>query len=393
VSGRRILVAVTVAVACIGGGVACSHGRSGPSASLNVVGTAQVGGRANHWRDVSSTAVVHAGDGVRLRTGTATLVLGGGASLELRPGTDVALKGSEVGSARLRPDLRSGLALAVAGSGPALVVTIDGVMVRTRAGAARLSGRPGVVADYSGVVTVKTAQAEVAIPPLFQSALGAGGAPTANVPLVYSASDPWDQRFLGGAIETGSRLTSRSDGFSAQIKSNQIRGAPFLRRILPALAGQDFDDASVDPKRPPGDSLVGAAIVLEGTHGSFRSRWQAVFAFRDLGAPWTLVVADQAVADGHVVSVVDEAIGRTVALLSAALPPPGAPGGPRPSSPGPGSSGSSQTPGPGGSPPAPGPTGSLPGEPPPVQTGVPLIDNTGNSLVDTLNGLLNGLGH
>jgi len=392
VTGRRIWVAVTVAIACVGGGAACSQGRSGPSARLSVVGTAQVGGGRGHWRDVSSATVVHAGDGIRLKTGTATLGLGGGVSLELRPGTEVALKGPDGGSGRLRPDLRAGLALAVAGNGPPLVVTIDGVVVRTQAGAARLSARPGVVADYSAGVTLKTPQAEVMIPPLFQSSLGTGSAPTAKVPLVYSASDPWDQRFLGGAIETGSRLTSRSEGFSAQIKSNEARGAAFLRRVLPALAGQDFDDTSVDPKRPPGDSLVGAAIVLEGTRGTFRSRWQEVFAFRDLGAPWTLVVADQAVADRPVVSVVDEAIGRAVALLNPPLSPL-APGGARPPAPGTGPGGSSHSPGPGASLPAPGPNGTLPGEPPPVQTGIPLIDNTGNGLVDTLNGLLNGLGH
>ena len=71
-----------------------------------------------------------------------------------------------------------------------------------------------------------------------------------------------------------------------------------------------FSDASLDPQRSPWETLVGVAIAVEGKQTSFPERYAAVFTFRDEGASWGLVAADQRVTRSPLLRELDLAIGR-----------------------------------------------------------------------------------
>jgi hypothetical protein len=104
--------------------------------------------------------------------------------------------------------------------------------------------------------------------------------------------------------------------------------------LLPQLATEPaFDDAMVDPDRSPGETLVGAVIVVLSQHGSFVDRWSSVFGFRDDGADWGLVAADQGVDRGPLLAELDGAITRATAPLAGGSPPLGPDAGPAPTLP------------------------------------------------------------
>jgi len=161
-----------------------------------------------------------------------------------------------------------------------------------------------------------------------------------------------------------------------------------------------FTAPLVNPARPPGETLVGAAITLEGARGTFTERWGAVFGFRDEGAPWGLVALDQGVSRVPLLATIDGSISRGPTQFASG-PPTGAP--------------SSLAPPRGGSAttvarattttttparPRPGtattttitPRTTLTTVVGPINTGAPVIDGTISSLVDTLTGLLRSLG-
>ncbi len=146
---------------------------------------------------------------------------------------------------------------------------------------------------------------------------------------------------------------------------------------------------------------MGAAIVLEGTRGTFAERWAGVFGFRDEGAQWGLVALDQGVTRVPLLARVDAAVARGPRPFET-IPLPG---------PSPGNGVALPSgPNPGANPPAPvvtappsavTPTVPVPSTvapvppvdgPGPLNTGIPILDETINALVETLSGLLRGLG-
>ena len=302
--------------------------------------------------------------------------------------------------------LLAGDVLAITGSSDLTVSVGDiGVVVR---GAAQVSrGHSVVVSTYTGSADVTVAGQTLTVPALRQAIVPASGpVPPAPTPVVYDAGDTWDLRYLGDAIALGNELDARSQGFSAQVGPTDGRTADFFRRLLDPLAQQpSFTDGSLAGDRPPGETLVGAAIAVEGTMGTFEERWTEVFAFRDQGASWGLVALDQGVTRSPLVALVDGGIGRGPSLI--APPSVGAGSGsgialPRPPSGGSGSSSGNGN-GSGGdgqsAPPTDSPTTTAPpggGSPlprkGPLNTGIGPIDDLVNALVDTLSGLLRGLG-
>jgi hypothetical protein len=252
------------------------------------------------------------------------------------------------------------------------------------------------VASYNARVTVASAGRSLDVPALRQVAVPAAGLlPGKPSPLIFRAGDAWDQRFLGDAIDLGNQLVARSRGFTAQLGPGEGHTTAFYRQILPALANEpSFDVASLGPDRSPGEALVGLAIAVTGTRGSFDDRVAAVFAFHDDGAAWGLVALDQGVSRAPLLAGVDEAIGRGPLSVAEGRPQPAASAPARTgrapaTTPAPSSSGggSVSSPGPSLVPPSPSP--STAGGP--LNTGTPL-DNTVNSLVNVLSGLLGGLG-
>ncbi len=383
-----VLATAILAAACSGGGGGPLSARLGPSGGVEVA----TGGGAYH--SVNGSRTLHAGDRVKVGSGKAAIRLHGDRQLELRNGSEVEFAAA-AGGTSLKSSLVSGdLLVTAAGDGDPLDVTVADSEVSVTGGAARLSrGSAATVASYTAGVTVASAGRALQVPARRQVAVPAAGLlPGKPSPLIFKPGDSWDQRFLGDAIDLGNQLVARSRGFTAQLGPGEGRSAGFYRQILPALANEpSFDVASLGPDRSPGEALVGLAITVQGNRGSFADRLASVFAFHDDGAAWGLVALDQGVSRAPLLSGVDEAIGRGPLSLAEA-PPVAAPavGGPTPTpaaAPAPSGGDTIVTPTPSVAPPSP----TAPGAGP-LNTGAPLVDNTVNSLVDVLTGLLGGLG-
>jgi hypothetical protein len=396
---RRVGVAMVLGCALTIAG--CSRSSSSATARLGVAGVAEVSRQGESPRAVSGTRTLKAGDRVRVRDGTATVRLASARQVELRQGSQVELKAD--GNDGLRPVLVGGDLLAL-GPDAAVTVEVPGVEVVVN-GAARVSRSLNLlIATYERVATVRAGGASITVPALRQAAVPASGVlPIRPTPLEYSPTDSWDERYLADAFDLGNQLATRSRGFTAQLGPTEGRTVGFFRDLLPDLAKEPtFDTPLLNPNRPPGDTLVGAAITLEGKRDSFAARWNAIFAFHEDGAPWGLVALDQGVDRGPLLAAVDGAIRRqptqfaevpkggiasspdvarppATATTPTAPPTTAAPvAGSRPVQP------TTSTIAPAPNPPS--------GGDGPLRTGSPVIDNTVNSLVDTLNALLRSLG-
>jgi hypothetical protein len=342
------------------------------------------------YRPAGTTRTLHAGDRLKLVSGTAIVRLGGSGQVELANNSEVELRPAP-GAGDLRPTVLHGRVLVTAGSGPGRAAA--GPTEMSVAGGSARVDSAGVVAVYTGTASVSSAGHSLAVPALRQAAAGPSGQlPAAPAPLAYDEGDHWDQGFLGDGIDLGKQLVARSNGFTAQLGPAEGHSAGFYRSILPALEREpSFDESSLGPSRPPGDSLVGLAITVQGTRGTFPDRLRSVFGFHDEGAAWGLVALDQKVSRGPVIASVDQAIAKgPPSAAEKPVPPPTSPPTtartrttrttPSRSAP---SAGTPAT-----TPPA--ATGQPPSPPP--QTGIPLVNDTVNALVDLLSGLLGGLG-
>jgi hypothetical protein len=410
------LGACVVAVAALGSGlVGCSSHALGPGEARLTVssGRAQVAATGENWHSAHSDQRLHRNDRVRVLSGLADVHLSSDRSVELRPG----------GELQVLPDpaLLKGDVLATA-KGTPLTVTAGSADARVHDGAAHVARALGVTAaSYVGDLAVTSAGRELTVPALRQAGVpGPGLVPANPSPLDYRADNPWDRRYLGDAIDLGDELQARSEGFTAQLAPGEGQTAGFYRQLLPALENQpEFTQALLQPDAAPGDTLVGAAIVVQGHNGTFLDRWRSVFAFRDQGARWGLVALDQHVTRGPLLSDVDDALGRRSVGTTLAAPAPSpagsapsplgpAPTTPAPSVPTPGATGNGGGGGSGGggksttpttaprsgpqllppllNPPSPSPTTTVP----PSNPVGGLISGVGNLVGGLLGGLLGG---
>ena len=393
---RRRALASVAAVAALAVGCSTGGGGDGPGARLTVNGRVEVARGGGAFEPVDESRTINVGDRLRVVEGTAVLRAGDG-EVELRPGSELELRSPADGDG-VEPALTAGKALLSADDGPTrMVAGTDEVSVS--GGAARVERDRGtLVAVYRGTGTVSAGGRSLTVPALRQASVSATGELADKpVPLVYAADDPWDQRFLADFIDLGNQLVARSNGFTAQLRPGEGRTLGFYKVLFRALENEPgFNDGTFDASRPPGENLVGLAITVQGSKGSFEERLRSVFGFRDEGAEWGLVAAEQEVSRAPLVSGVDQAIAQGPKSPAEEPPPPVVttrPGRRRtPTTQPPG--GPSRTPSTITAGPPSTVTAPQPGPPPagPAQTGVPLVDNTVNSLVDLLSGLLGGLG-
>jgi hypothetical protein len=355
---------------------------------------------SSSFEEVDERRSVHVGDRLRVDEGSAVLELGDQRRAELRKGSEIVLRAGPPGGASIAPELAAGDVLLSAAVEPFEASTPD-VRASVSGGSARLSrGSPVVLATYSGRAGVSSAGSTLEVPALRQVSVPAGAPlPPRPSPLSYQPGDSWDQRLLGDAIELGDQLVARSRGFTAQIGTGQGKTPGFYRIILPALENEPgFDVAALGPNRDPGEALVGLAITVEGRRGTFDERVRSVFGFHDEGAAWGIVALDQGVTRAPLLASIDEAIGRGPRSVAEGGPAPTPPPPPPTSTPTRRPTATTAPPRTRGtvvSPPTtvPPPPNNMPsGDPGPLRTGVPAVDNTVNSLVDLLRGLLGGLG-
>ena len=392
-----VVATVIVAVALAG----CSDTSSPPAAGRLVVeGQAEVLHPGEDRREVSGSRNLEAGDRVRVRQGTAVIQLRDDRRFELRQGSDLELLPREA-SNDILPTLVAGDLLIVSDSRP-MVVSANGAEISVHGDARVSRGVALLVATYEGTAQLSAGGSTIAVPTLRQASLPPTGTfPTKVSPLEYSSADGWDQRYLSDAMDLSNQLKGRSDGFTSQLGPAEGRSVNYFRELFPRLAAEPaFTAALLNPARAPGDTLVGAAITLEGTRGTFAARWAAVFTFRDEGAEWGLVAMDQGVARVPLLTAIDDAINRGPTQF--AVGPPGRP----PTSLNPPISGGATSSVPATTTtttlrPRPGATTTTTAPPPagttntsvtgPLNTGTP-VDDTVNDLVNTLTGLLKSLG-
>jgi len=333
VRARAILVGLLAAGALGATGCGARPGPRPGEARLTVSGRAQVARPAGPWRDAGHGGRVHAGDRVRVLAGSASLRLPGAAQLELRRGSRI-----EMGPT---PRLLGGDALVRTSSEP-LSVGVTGGVASTD-GIARLRNTMAVeAAVYRGAVQLSSAGRTVAVPALRQVTVPAPGlvpGPVSGTPFAYDPADTWDRRYLGDAIALGRDLTDRSRGLTAQLGSGEGQTPGFYRLLLPDLDAQPaFADllqrlAASPAGVVPGETLVGAAVAVEGRRGTFADRWAGAFEFRQAGADWGLVALDQRLSRDPIVGSLDQALARFVQrapVVAAAGPeqrPAAAPGG------------------------------------------------------------------
>lgn len=389
VTARRRTVVLLLSTVLVAAAVAGCSGGGGDAARLEVDGRAEVARDGGSYEPAENGAL-STGDRVKVTEGTAVVRLGDDREAELRAGSEVELARGAASESAAVPSLLAGDLLVSAPEGELGVVAGD-IEVSVADGSARLSrGLAAVAASYAGRLTMRSAGRSIAVPALRQVSVPAAGLlPARPSPLIFQPSDPWDQRMLGDAIELGDQLVARSKGFTAQLGTGEGRTPGFYRQILPALQAEAaFDTAMLGPRRDPGEALVGLAIAVEGRRGSFAERVRAVFDFHDEGAAWGLVALDQGVTRAPLLAGVDAAIGRGPTIAAEGGAPPAR--APTPTTParrrGSAAPPRGSTPTTIRVPPA-GPPGAAPSSND-LNTGVPLLDNAVNSLVDLLSGLL-----
>jgi len=317
------VVVVVAAVVALGAGLTgCSSRALGPGEARLTIssGRAEVTSTDNRWQSAHSDQRLHRNDRVRVLSGLSVVHLSSDRTVELRSGSELQVAP--------QPALMKGDVLATAKS-TLLTVTAGNADAGVRDGAAHVTRGLGVIAaSYAGDLAVRSAGRDMTVPALRQAAVpGPGLLPPTASPLDYRADNPWDRRYLGDAIDLGDELQARSDGFTAQLGPDEGHTAGFYRLLLPRLENEPaFTQSLLQPDMAPGETLVGAAIALEGTNGNFLDRWKSVFDFRGQGARWGLVALDQRVTRAPLLSSVDDALGRrSVGTTAAAAPASGAP--------------------------------------------------------------------
>lgn len=397
---RRLLLAGLAVAALVP--AACSDGGPGEGeARLEVDGRAVVERRGGARDVVDGSTELHQGDRVEITDGVGRMELRRGTRMELRAGLDDAANSQVVMGST--PELEAGDLLVSAPAGAE--VAAAGSTLTVAGGAARVSRALGVgVAAYDALVEIDSAGVERSVPALRQMQVPALGRPPLKPrPLVYDAGDPWDRRFLGRAMELGDRLTAMARGYTDNLAAGEGRTPGFFRLVLPGLEDEaDFGADLLDIDRPPGETLIGAAISDLSRRGTFRDRWQSVFGFHDEGAAWGLVALDQAVSATPLLGTVEQALSASplgfasppISRSPSTTPASSSPAGAAPPSGGSSSSGPS-SPTPTSAPSSPVTTAPPPPVvspvPPPPEPVAPILEPVVEPVTEVVTGLLGGL--
>lgn len=283
---------------------------------LTTKGRAAVTSVDGHRREVSGVVALHTGEIVEAVDGAMTIELPDGSVVEGR----AAFKKSDATRLKIeRPvELSAGDVLVVAARGTDIVA--GGNHVHLAEGvdgdnAMRVSRSLAVGATvYRGVVSFDSAGQVRSIPALRTLEVSAlGHPPAAPAPLQIDASDSWDRRFLGEAIDLGNTLDNYSRSYTQSLGSTNSASPAYYRSLFPSL--RDEADLTAEllasTPHPPGETVIGAAIAALSRRGPFAQRWHDLFAFRDEGATWGLVVLDQGVAAGALLTEVKDALDAT----------------------------------------------------------------------------------
>jgi hypothetical protein len=388
------IASVAAAITYEGGGIPAGGGR------LSTTGAVIVQHRDGTRTTVRGSTALRAGDVVESVEGGMTIQLSDGSTLEgrVRRGDAAATKLKvsvplELLAGELLLESRRGTTVDAAGN-----------QVRLDDGVARVArGLAVTAATYRGDTALDSAGQERSVPALRELDVSVlGRPPTTAKPISVDAADPWDLRYLGPAIDLSRKLDSISRTFTGSTAAANAGQTPgFYQLMLPALSTESTFTSSLFASRvgkPQGDTLVGAAIALLGTNGTFADRWTKVFDFAGAGAGWGLVAMDQGVAGDPLLKAIESALNQTSLQIAQPVVPAGTPAATVPTTPVPAAPTTNTTAPPGTQPGGTTPTGPTtpaptlpvppPTLPPPPPTGVPLVDGLVNTVGQLLGGLL-----
>ncbi|MEX2292344.1 MAG: hypothetical protein WD691_01050 [Acidimicrobiales bacterium] len=387
---RRVLACVVAAAALAPVGCSTNEPRAGEG-RLEVNGQAIVDRESGAREVIGGKTDLGPGDRVELKDGVGTIALRDGVQLELRAGLGDAP--DSLVTMATTPVLEAGDLLVTAPEQSTISVAGSTLVVAN--GAAHVARSLGmVVAAYEGAVHLDSAGIEREVPALREMHVPAlGRPPRLPRPLDYNASDPWDRRFLGAAIDLGRTLESLANGYTLNLNRGEGRTPGFFRIVLPGLRDEpQFGASLIDLAMPSGETLIGAAITHLGSRGDFVQRWHSVFGFRTEGAEWGLVALDQAVSRTPLLGSIERAVGTSPLIFAAPVPEGDGqstpPSGPRPPAPTP------TTVPPTTPPTSPPPTQPLPDNPvtPVLEPVLEIVGDTASGLVSGLLGVLGGSG-
>lgn len=294
--GGRVL-ALMVVVASVLSSCASDDGPGADEARLTVSGSVTVTDAEGGSETTTGTTTLDFGDTVVVDDGTAVVELAGGQRYELRSGPEPSQL--MIGAP---PTLVSGDALVSDGFPAQLRFESSTVSAQ---GAMKLSSAVPAVTSYAGRARIDGAGSLDEVLGLRRVVLTSSAVAE---PLTYDGSDAWDRRFLSETVAFGDRLEALARGYTADLGPGGGRSVSFFEAVVPALGEQREFGADLLTDRPVGETLVGAAIVVQGRDGTFRERWDEVFAFRDLGAAWGIVALDQGVSSAPLLDTVELAV-------------------------------------------------------------------------------------
>jgi len=327
-SYRRVIavgVGAVFVVGALGAGVAYATTR--PAAPLTP-GTARLvpGDAAVTVNRVSPTAAADA----PLRSGDALTVTRGVAILQTATGRLFARPGTTITFGGTSPRLKRGEVLidSLGGSKAFSIVTQAGRVAVD--GVARIhQGLSLEVGVYDGLAKIKTASASLTVPSLRRAVIAgvAGSTMDSTTPLQLDATDSWDRRLMGVALELDAVLNSRSRGLTLQ-----VAGAPAdVREKVLSATGQWSDLTVLAPELAVGEAVVAAELARAarlrpgGADNALKMRSE--------GASWGLIAVSQGLKtipaeipgiDEAVVPVVNRLVAPVVDLEDSVIvtPPP-----------------------------------------------------------------------
>ena len=242
---------------------------------------------------------VEVGDRVVQDDGVALLSLASGRDFELR-GARVLITGTS------SFDLERGDALAELTAAASVVA--DNFAAFAEEGIFRIDrGVATRVGVYDGAVTLNHDGAELTVPRFRQAVVAGGLVPKTFDPLMISAEDNWDRRFLQVALDLDNRLTNFGRGLEAQL--GNLAGLSFFRRVAPPGADVSFLSSFTTQRRS--DVLIGLMVAFDSSGASgMRDSFEQAFNLWNRGASWGLIAVEFGASDTNLFSLLLDAIAR-----------------------------------------------------------------------------------
>jgi hypothetical protein len=278
----QAVVGASLAVGIIGVGLAYAGARSeGPLAP----GTARLipGDAAVTVRRGTPVAAADA----LLRAGDSIVVEHGVATVKTASGSLVARAGSVIAITEGAPKIKSGDVLV---QGKQFAIAMRSATADVTGTARVRQGLTLELGMYRGGAVVRTMTEMLGVPRLRRAIVAGAGGPAAVqiVPLVLDATDKWDRKFLGDALELDVVLTARSRGLTMQVAGG---GNTVLDRVL--ATPQWKDALTVLGNTPIGEIVVAAELARAAKLP--KDAVAAALALRSEGASWGLIALDQGV--------------------------------------------------------------------------------------------------